>query len=121
VALLAMAAMALALHFGPGGGSFDVLYMTMRRRLRNLPRVNRTFTLIHNFFKRDMFAFVFALFGVTGFAFAIPWCLAVGATIWLLAVFINVPALLGSRREDVLPPHLHPVPGNAEPDYISPQ
>jgi hypothetical protein len=26
--------------------------------------------------------------------------------VWLVAIILNVPALLNSRREDILPPHL---------------
>lgn len=105
-ALVAMMVMALTLHFGPGGGSFDVLQMAIRRRLRGSQRLSRAFSFINAFFKRDLFAFVFAILGVTGFAAVIPWLLAFGATVWLIAILANVPTLLSCRREDVLPPHI---------------
>jgi CDP-L-myo-inositol myo-inositolphosphotransferase len=121
VALLAMGTMALALHFGPGGGSFDVLQVTVRHRLQSSPRVARAFGFINAFFKRDMFALVFAVIGAAGFAYAIPWMLAFGVTMWLITVFINLPALLRSRREDILPAHLRPVRTSVAADYIAPQ
>jgi CDP-L-myo-inositol myo-inositolphosphotransferase len=121
VALVAMATMALALHFGPGGGSFDVLQLTIRHRLQRSPRLARAFNVVNAFFKRDMFALVFAVIGAVGCAYAIPWMLAFGVTMWLTTVLINLPALLRSRREDVLPAHLRPVRTNVTADYITPQ
>ncbi|TAL04602.1 MAG: hypothetical protein EPO08_00860 [Rhodospirillaceae bacterium] len=116
-ASIAMMVMALTLHFGPGGGSFDVLELTIRRRLRGSPRLSRIFGFINAFFKRDLFAFVFAIMGATGFAESIPWLLAFGATAWLIAILANVPTLLNSRREEVLPPHLLGTDGSGTADY----
>jgi CDP-L-myo-inositol myo-inositolphosphotransferase len=106
IAGVAITAMAAALHFGPGGGSFDVLQMTIRRRLRHSPPLAKLFGVINAAFKRDLFALLFALLGVSGHPTVISWLLAGGVTVWLIAIILNVPALLNSRREDILPPHL---------------
>jgi hypothetical protein len=104
--------MAAALHFGPGGGSFDVLQMTIRRRLRHSRPLAKLFGIINAVFKRDLFALLFAVLGVSGHPTAISWLLAMGVTVWLMAIIVNVPALLNSRREDILPPHLVGAGGN---------
>ncbi len=117
MAILAMLIMALCLHFGPGGGSFDVLQLTIKQRLRANPRLSQVFSFINVLFKRDLFAFVFALMGLAGAAPAISWLLAFGATAWLLTILINVPALLSSRREDVLPPHILRASSAGTDDY----
>jgi phosphatidylglycerophosphate synthase len=116
VAAVAMMTMAAALHFGPGGGSFDVLQMTIRRRLQNSPPLAKLFVFVNAGFKRDLFALVFAILGITGHATAISWFLVVGFTTWLVAIIVNVPALLSSRPEEVLPPHLLEASSNTTSD-----
>jgi CDP-L-myo-inositol myo-inositolphosphotransferase len=117
IAIVAMLTMTLCLHFGPGGGSFDVLHLTIKRRLQNTPRLSRAFGFINAFFKRDLFAFLFAIMGLFGDARGISWLLAFGVTAWLLTILINVPALLSSRREDVLPPHILRASATNATDY----
>jgi len=117
IAIVAMVTMTLWLHFGPGGGSFDVLHLTIKQRLRGMPRLNQAFSFINAFFKRDLFAFFFAVMGVFGASASISWILAFGVTAWLLTILINVPALLSSRREDVLPPHILRANASTANDY----
>jgi CDP-L-myo-inositol myo-inositolphosphotransferase len=105
-AIAAIGAMALTLRLGPGGGSFDVLQLTIQQRLAAWPRLRRGFLYVNAVFKRDLFAFLFALLGLSGRPQAIPWLLAFGTGAWLLTVLVNVPAMLRANREDVLPPHL---------------
>jgi phosphatidylglycerophosphate synthase len=116
VAAVSIMTMAAALHFGPGGGSFDVLQMTIRRRLNKSLFLSRLFGTINIVFKRDMFALVFAILGLAGYSTTISWLLVGGITIWLIAIIVNVPTLLNSRREDVLPPHLLSASGNTTTD-----
>src|SRR5262249_18531144 len=116
VAAVSMLTMAAALHFGPGGGSFDVLQITIRRRLQKSPGLSKVFGIVNAAFKRDLFAFLFALLGLTGYATTISWLLSIGITIWLIAIILNVPTLVSSRREDVLPPHLLSASSNTSSD-----
>ncbi len=105
-AIAAIATMVMALRFGPGGGSFDVLQLTIQRRLAAWPRFRHGFLYLNALFKRDFFAFGFAALGVTGREGWIPGILAFGTAAWLLTILLNVPAILRANREDVLPPHL---------------
>ena len=105
-AIMAIATMVMALRFGPGGGSFDVLQLTIQKRLAAWPRLERGFFYLNAAFKRDLFAFAFAIMGMAGFARTIPWLLAFGTTAWLITILLNVPAMLRANRDDVLPPHL---------------
>lgn len=109
-ATAAIVIMTMVLRFGPGGGSFDVLQLTLQRRLAPYPRLARVFVLAHAAFKRDLFALLFALLGLSGTPQAIPWLLAFGTSIWLVAVVMNAPAMLRANREDILPPHLRTAP-----------
>jgi CDP-L-myo-inositol myo-inositolphosphotransferase len=102
----AIVIMALILKFGPGGGSFDVLGLTIRRRLAARPRLAQAFTRANSLFKRDFFALGFAVLAVTGFTYAIPWVLAFGTTAWLLAVLVNAPAMMRANPAEVLPAHI---------------
>jgi CDP-L-myo-inositol myo-inositolphosphotransferase len=107
-AVAAIIIMTLVLRLGPGGGSFDVLQLTIEQRLAPWPRLARAFLLANAGFKRDLFAFVFAILGLAHAAQAIPWCLAFGTSTWLVTIVVNVPAMLRANRDAVLPAHLRP-------------
>ena len=106
IAFLSICLMAVALRLGPGGGSFDVLQLTIRRRLVHSPKLLRTFGVINAFMKRDLFAFAFAVAGCTGHAYVIPWVLCFGTTVWLGAILVNFPFMLRLNRTEILPRHI---------------
>ncbi len=107
-AIVAIATMVMTLRFGPGGGSFDVLQLTIQQRLATWPRLRHGFLYLNALFKRDFFAFGFALLGITGREGWIPGILACGTAAWLITILLNVPAMLRANPNEVLPPHLQP-------------
>ncbi|HEC13928.1 MAG TPA: CDP-alcohol phosphatidyltransferase family protein [Acidiferrobacteraceae bacterium] len=106
VSSAAITLLSLLVYFGPGGGSFDVVGQALVNRLAAYPRTQTIITVVEKFFKRDAYAFIFALLGIIGLAYVIPWMLAVGVSLWLLAVIINTPYILKARPADILPEHI---------------
>ncbi len=110
-AAVSIATMASVLRLGPSGGSFDVLQLTIQQRLAAFPRLSRGFYYLNAVFKRDTFAFLFALMGLAGRPqVIIPWLLAFGVSTWFAAILVNTPAMLRANRDAVLPPHLKTAP-----------
>ncbi|NOZ09954.1 MAG: CDP-alcohol phosphatidyltransferase family protein [Gammaproteobacteria bacterium] len=102
----AIGLLSLLVYFGPGGGSFDIVGQALVTRLAAFPRAQKIMAIIEKCFKRDAYALCFALLGAIGLAYAIPWILAVGVSLWLLAVIINTPYILNARSADILPEHI---------------
>lgn len=105
VAAAAMGLMVLLLRLGPGGGSFDVLGRALRLRLAPRPRLQRLFARVETCFKRDCYALLAALLALAGQATALPWLLAAGLSVWLLAILINAPFLLNAPAGTLQPAH----------------
>ncbi|MFC7050732.1 CDP-alcohol phosphatidyltransferase family protein [Emcibacter nanhaiensis] len=99
--------MTLLLYFGPGGGSFDILAQTIRTRLAHSPFWLSTFNNLNYFFKRDCFAFIFAVVGLLGLERLIPASLIFGLVVWNLAILVNARQILDQKPEKIVP---------AEPD-----
>ncbi|WP_321391132.1 CDP-alcohol phosphatidyltransferase family protein [Emcibacter sp.] len=91
------------LYFGPGGGSFDVLAQTIRKRLGNHPFWLATFNNLNYFFKRDCFAFIFAIVGLLGLERLIPASLIFGLIVWNVAILFNARYILAQKQEKVVP------------------
>jgi len=106
IALTSVSLMSFILWIGPGSGSFDVLQIVIRQRLARFKASTCIFNFINALLKRDLFAFAFALLGVIGFAYLIPWLLATGVTIWLAAIIVNASAIIRSNPADSLPEHV---------------
>ena len=94
--------MTLLLYFGPGGGSFDILAQTIRARLHDSPFWLSTFNNLNYFFKRDCFAFIFAVVGLFGLERLIPGSLIFGLVIWNLAILFNARQILAQKPEKVV-------------------
>ncbi|WP_417318258.1 CDP-alcohol phosphatidyltransferase family protein [Emcibacter sp.] len=95
--------MTALLYFGPGGGSFDVLAQTIRERLKNNPFWLATFNNLNYFFKRDCFAFIFAIVGLLGLERLIPASLIFGLIVWNLAIVFNARYILSQKPEKPVP------------------
>jgi phosphatidylglycerophosphate synthase len=109
VALAGIALMTFVVWKGPKGGSFDVLQLTIRRRLNEWPIVSRLFEVLNTIMKRDFFALMFALLGLAGVAFVIPWLLAAGMIAWLFAIIMAAPLVIGADPNHILPDHIGPL------------
>ncbi|MCF6215531.1 MAG: CDP-alcohol phosphatidyltransferase family protein [Emcibacter sp.] len=97
LALMGIISMTSLLYFGPGGGRFDILSITIRQRFANKPHLLRIFNFCNYFLKRDAFAFLFAVFALLGLAKYIPEFLIFGLVIWNLAIILNAPSILKSK------------------------
>jgi len=106
VALTAVVLMTIIVRLGPGGGSFDIVGKALMQRLAAYPRAHRLMGVLDKIAKRDFYAFAFALMGLAGLALYIPWILATGMTLWLVAIVVNIPYLLSAPAEDLLPEHI---------------
>jgi O-antigen/teichoic acid export membrane protein/phosphatidylglycerophosphate synthase len=82
------------IYFGPGGGSFDILATTIRRRFMHSQNWLLIFQTFNSLLKRDFFAFIFAVFAVLGLIRFIPEALIAGLVIWNLAIVVNSRAIL---------------------------
>lgn len=98
LALAGVLLMTALLYFGPGGGRFDVLSVTIRGRFTDRPHLLNIFNFCNYFLKRDAFAFLFAVFGLLGFGKYIPEFLIFGLVIWNLAIIMNAQLILKSER-----------------------
>lgn len=92
--LLGVLALAYLVHRSGGGdGSFDGLKTAYARRMpTGVGAAAASITTIVT--SRDFFAFAFAVIGVVGLSWTIPWLLAVGVTAWLLIIAFGAPMLL---------------------------
>ncbi len=97
LALTGILLMTSLLYFGPGGGRFDILSITIRQRFADKPQLLRIFNFCNYFLKRDAFAFIFAVFALLGLAKYIPEFLIFGLVIWNLAIILNAPSILKSK------------------------
>lgn len=95
--LLGIGMMTALLYFGPKGGSFDVLALVIRKRLHRSHRLTNLFTGINYVMKRDFFALIFAILGMTGQALLIPYSLVGGLVIWNVAILFNARSILRYR------------------------
>jgi CDP-L-myo-inositol myo-inositolphosphotransferase len=106
VAFSAVVLMTVIVRLGPGGGSFDIVGQALMQRLATYPRARRVMAVLDKLARRDFYAFAFALMGVAGLAVYIPWVLAIGMSLWLVTIVVNIPYLLSAPAEDLLPDHI---------------
>jgi phosphatidylglycerophosphate synthase len=93
-----IAVMSLLVRRGPDAGSFDLLKTTYRARAGDGLRL-KAVKALQVATSRDFFAFVFALMGMAGQAWAIAWILAFGVALWWVIIAGGVSLLLvGSRQ-----------------------
>ncbi|WP_417623644.1 CDP-alcohol phosphatidyltransferase family protein [Paremcibacter congregatus] len=97
LALFGIMMMITLLYFGPKGGSFDVLSLVIREKLLASERLTSVFTAVNYIMKRDFFALVFAILGMTGHALLIPYSLLGGLIVWNLAILLNARSILDYR------------------------
>ena len=102
-------ALALLIRIGPGGGSFDVLTIAYSRKFAD----HRTARALGGVFgcvmKRDFFALLFAVLGVVGLAWLIPWLVAAMAGPWLVVIALCAGVILRRDSAELLPDHIRPV------------
>ena len=99
LALSGVLLMTALLYFGPGGGRFDILSITIRERFSQKQHLLKIFNFCNYFLKRDAFAFLFAIYGVLGLGKYIPEFLIFGLCIWNLAIILNAKLILNSKPE----------------------
>ncbi len=104
-AVLYILLMMLLVRFGPGGGSFDILGEAIDRRVGRFAW-SRSIATARQLFKRDFYAFFFAVLGVLGLARLIPWFILLGLVSLLVAIGLNASYILRSRAQDILPQHI---------------
>lgn len=97
LALLAISLMSVLLYYGPKGGSFDVLAMVIRHKMQSSQHLLKIFTGVNYVLKRDFFALVFAIVGMSGQILLIPYMLLGGLLIWNLAILYNAKSILKFR------------------------
>jgi len=97
LALMGITLMSTLLYFGPGGGRFDVLSITIRQRFIHKPYLLSVFNFCNYFLKRDAFAFIFAVYSLLGLGKYIPEFLIFGLVIWNLAIILNAPSILKTK------------------------
>lgn len=90
------ALMYILLYFGPGGGSFDILSIVIRRKFVKNKSLLRIFNFVNYLLKRDTFALIFALLGIIGYAGIIIDLLVWGLIIWNFAIIINSRAIINT-------------------------
>ena len=96
LALLGIGSMSALLYFGPGGGSFDILGTTIKKRLNGKPFANQIFSNAERLFKRDFFALLFFILALFGQSAVIPALLLFGLVVWNLAIWLNAGQILQS-------------------------
>lgn len=96
--LSGIGAMTFLVRRGPGSGSFDILKTAYRARAAGGGFRLRLVKVVQTMTSRDFFAFLFALMGMAGLAWAIAWLLAAGVALWLLIVAGGASMLLAAER-----------------------
>jgi len=97
--------LAVLIRLGPRGGSFDVLKIAYARAVTG-PVGAALVTLARNVLGRDFFALAFAVMGLVGLYWAIPWIVAAAAGLWLVLIVAAAPMLLSARPGVLQPDHL---------------
>ncbi len=103
LAILGIGSMSALLYFGPGGGSFDVLGTTIKKRLVDRPRAHMIFTYAERLFKRDFFALLFFILALFGMSTMIPVLLVFGLVMWNLAILLNAEYILKNPATTAVP------------------
>lgn|GEM_PF-814663 len=97
--------LAVLIRLGPRGGSFDVLKIAYARNMTG-PVSGALAALARNVLGRDFFALAFAVMGLAGLYWAIPWIVAAAAGFWLVLIAAAAPTLLSARPGGLQPEHL---------------
>lgn len=96
--LTGTALMYLVLYFGPGGGSFDILSIIIRKKIGKNEDLLRSFNFVNYLLKRDTFALIFAVLGLSGYAGLIIDLLVGGLIIWNVAIIVNARSIICSGK-----------------------
>jgi phosphatidylglycerophosphate synthase len=96
--LVGVVTMAFLLRKGRRGGSFDILKTVYANSApeRMAPLVSAV-TVVTS---RDFFALAFAVLGVLGLSWTIPWMMAGAVMLWLGLIVFAAPALLGGHTTE---------------------
>lgn len=98
--LTGAALMYIILYYGPGGGSFDILSIVIRKKMGNNKILLRSCKFLNYLFKRDTFALVFAVLGISGYAGLIVDLLVGGLIIWNFAIIINARSIIRIGKDN---------------------
>tara|TARA_R110002096_G_scaffold432240_1_gene648622 strand:+ start:34417 stop:35592 length:1176 start_codon:yes stop_codon:yes gene_type:complete len=99
--LTGAALMYIILYFGPGGGSFDILSIVIRKKIGKKKDLLRSFVFFNYLLKRDTFALVFAVLGISGYAGLIVELLVGGLIIWNVAIILNARSIIRIGKDNL--------------------
>ncbi len=92
--------MYIILYFGPGGGSFDILSIVIRKKIGKNKVLLKSGNFLNYFMKRDTFALVFAVLGICGYAGLIVDLLVGGLVMWNFAIIVNARSIIRIGKDN---------------------